>query len=244
MFPDWLIKDDFVWKELVKTSLSVTISLLLILLGRTILFRRDRKIRDLDRSRDMFDELRNEFVEIDNEYYKVRKRYETVREAFCGKIKRNPYIVKSPPKREEVMDSLLVICIGLEGRYYTLMERLRVSFPEFWDNTLKSLMERENKKDKDNLEYYFDQIRDCIEEQIEIDSSIKTAVATKFRKILEEFEAYEPKLLVYSSTSLRQLNSSVAAGKRSRKMTQMFTDGPQPLPARHRAQGHRCNGLH
>jgi hypothetical protein len=198
MLPEWLIKDDFIWRELFKTSLSVLISLLLILLGRTILFRRDRKIRELDRSRDILDELRNELVEIDNEYYKVRKRYATVRDAFLGNTKRNNYIVKLPAKREEVMDDLLVRCISLEARYYTLMKRLEVSLPTLWSNNLKLLMERGEKKEKDNLEYYFDRIRDCIEEETEIDKSIKTPIASKFELILAAFDNYESKLVVYS----------------------------------------------
>jgi hypothetical protein len=179
--------------------LSVAISLLLILLGRTILFRRDRKIGELDRSRDLLEELRNELVEIDNEYYKVRKRYETVRDAFHGNAARNPYIIKLSAKREEVMDGLLVTCIGLEARYYTLMKRLEVSLPELWNNTLKQLMERGTKKDKENLEYCFDKIRDSIEQAREIDESIKVTIASKFEQILTAFHEHESELLVYPS---------------------------------------------
>ncbi|HWT03841.1 MAG TPA: hypothetical protein VN256_26575 [Pyrinomonadaceae bacterium] len=203
MLPEWLFKDDFIWRELFKTSLSVAISLLLILLGRTILFRRDRRIRELDRRRDLLDELRNEFVEIDNEYYKVRKRYETVHDAFHGDTGRNPYITKLPMKRDEVMDNLLVTCIGLEARYYTLMERLKVSLPELWNDSLKALMERPEKKEKDNLEYYFDQIRDCIEDGEDIDRSIKTPIASKFELILAAFDDCESQLLAQSSKGLR-----------------------------------------
>lgn len=203
MLPEWLTKEDFIWRELSKTLLSVVISLFLILLGRTLLFRRDRKIRELDRSRDMLDELRNELVEIDNEYYKVRKRYATVRDAFLGNTGRNPYIVKLPAKREEVMDDLLVTCISLEARYYTLMKRLEVSLPTLWSNNLRSLMERGAKKEKDNLEYYFDQIRDCIEDETEIDKSLKTPIASKFELILAAVDNYQSKLLVYSPKELR-----------------------------------------
>jgi hypothetical protein len=92
------------------------------------------------------------------------------------------------------MDSLLVTCIGLEGRYYTLKERLRISFPDLWNDALKALMDKGN---KDSLESYFDKFRDRIEEEKEFDNSFKDEVAKKFTRILEEFETYYNRKLVY-----------------------------------------------
>jgi hypothetical protein len=121
-----------------------------------------------------------------------------------------------PGKREEVMDGLLVTCIGLEARYYTLMERLRVSLPELWSGSLESLMKREGKKEKDNLEYWFDQIRDCIEGDKDIDESFKTPIASKFELILAALDDYEAKFLVYSSKGLRQRYDQLLRTTRSK----------------------------
>lgn len=200
---NWFFKDGFIWQELVKSLLTLMTSAFLIWVGRTVLFRRDRKIQELDRSRVMFDELRREFVQIFNEYYKVRKRYATLREAIIhGQKERSPYILKMKDKQAEVFDSLILTSIGLEARYYALIEGLRISFPDFWVKHLASLMEREDRtdpqKNKNNsaLEFYFDRIRDRIEQEKDIEPGIKKSMEQKFREILTKFNEYEAELLV------------------------------------------------
>lgn len=213
---DWLTKDAFIWKELTKWLLTLVTSAFLIWLGRTVLFRRDRRIQELDRSRAMFDELRHEFVEIINEYYKVRKRYETMREAIThGRKERSPYIIKMKDKQAEAFDSLILTCIGLEAKYYTLMERLKISFSDLWIKHLASLMEREDRTDpqkpKNNsaLEFYLDRIRDRIEEEKDIESEIKNRMEQRSREILAKFNEYEAELLVLARAVTTQHTNGI-----------------------------------
>jgi hypothetical protein len=208
MFPDWLTNDGYIWKELIKFALALIASLFLLWLGRWVLFNRDRRIQELDRKRNLFDDLRKELVQIFNDYYKVRKRYATVREAIGGNTRRNPYIGQLDKKPNEIMDSLLDSCIALEAQYYTLMERLKVSLPELWTKHLRTLMERRDKsgeiKEINNqaLEFYFDRIRDYIEQKKEIDSKLKAPLAQTFNRVLSAFNEYERELLVMPPNKL------------------------------------------
>ena len=201
MFPEWLTQDGYLWKEVIKFSFSLLASGLLLWIGRWILFNRDRKIQELDRQRELFDDLRKDLVQIFNDYYKVRKRYATVREAMHNQTGRNPYIGKLDTKPTEVMDSLLVDSIALEAQYYTLMERLSISFPTLWSQKLKALMQRKDKtgaaKEKNDraLEFYFDRIRDYIEREKDIDASLKEPLAQTFADVLAAFNEYEKELL-------------------------------------------------
>jgi len=207
MLPEWLTKEGYLWKEVIRLLFSLLASGILLLIGRWILFNRDRKIQELDRQRDLFDDLRKELVQIFNDYYKVRKRYATVREAMNKQTVRNPYIGELDKKPIEVMDSLLVTCIALEAQYYTLMERLKISFPELWLQKLKTLMERKDKsgigKEENDraLEFYFDTIRDYIEQKKEIDGSLKKPLAQTFADVLAAFNEYENELLLQPTKS-------------------------------------------
>jgi hypothetical protein len=203
MLPDWLTRDGYLWKELIRFIFSLLASGILLWIGRWILFNRDREIQELDRQRNLFDDLRKEFVQIFNDYYKVRKRYATVREAMNNQIERNPYIGELDKKSVEVMDSLLATCIALEAQYYTLMERIKISFPRLWAQKLKVLMERKDKsgagKEKNDraLEFYFDRIRDYIEQKKEIDGSLRKPLSQTFADVLAALNEYEKELLVH-----------------------------------------------
>lgn len=198
---NWLTKDDYIWKELIRFTLTLLASLILLGVGRLILLKRDRKIQELDRKRSLLDSLRKEFIGIFNDYYKTRKRYSTVRAAAKGRIRRNPYIKKLGEKSDEVMDSLLASCIELEAQYYSLMEMLNISFPELWAQQLKSLMQRRDKRSEtredniESLEYYFDTIRDYIEKETIIDEEFKTSLFQKYNLTLKAFNDYEKELL-------------------------------------------------
>lgn len=204
MLPEWLTKEGYLWKEVIRFIFSLLASGILLWIGRWILFNRDRKIQELDRQRDLFDDLRKELVQIFNDYYKVRKRYATVREAMNEQIGRNPYIGELDKKPIEVMDSLLVNCIALEAQYYSLMERLKISFAKLWSQRLKTLMERKEKsgtvKEKNDraLEFYFDRIRDYIEQKKEIDGNLKKPLAQTFADVLAAFNEHEKELLAQS----------------------------------------------
>jgi hypothetical protein len=202
MFPEWLTKDGFIWQELISFAFTLLASGLFLWIGRGILFNRDRKIQELDRQRNLLDDLRKELVQIFNDYYRVRKRYSTVKDSIAGHTRRNPYIGQLGEKHNEVMDSLLVSCIALEAQYYSLMERLRISFPQLWKRQLGFLMEKEAKygetraRNNQALESYFDRIRDYIEQERDIDRQIKRALSETFSKILSVLNEYENQLLV------------------------------------------------
>lgn len=207
---DWLTHDAFIQKELAKFILSLFTALSLLWIGRVILSARDRRIQELDRNRHLLDEVRNEFVQIFNEYYKVRKRYAIIREVLAGDASRNPYIGQIPGRDKEALDELLVTCIALEAQYYTLMERLKISFPDLWKSKLKILMERKSRdketkeKNDDTIEFYFDRIRDHIEQEKVIDRAIKNPLAEKFRETMERFSKYEVELLAYPKAKRKE----------------------------------------
>ena len=135
--------------EIVKTLLSFTSGIILLLIGRVVLASRDRKIQELDRKRALLDELRHDFIRIENNYYKIRKRYTTMFDAVRGNPRRNPYILEMKEKQPEKFDFLLIECISLEAEYYTLMERLKISFPLLWNEKLVHLMEKKDRTKKE-----------------------------------------------------------------------------------------------
>lgn len=211
MLHSWLLKDNFLYNELFKLFLSLLGSLFLAWLIQIIITRRDRKTQELERKRQQINELRNDLVQVFNEYYKVRKRYTTVRDTFIGKSIRNPYIKDQHEKINGIFDDLLITCIDLEARYSTLIDRLKTTFPDFWQDSLEFLMgnnvisnnelnsyspvvRHENERgqvDSGTLEHFFNVIRYQIEHEEDIDQSIKESLTGAFHFVLTEFDMYE-----------------------------------------------------
>jgi hypothetical protein len=215
MLPSWLLKDNFLYQELFKLFLSLLGSLFLAWLIQIIITRRDRKTQELERKRQQINELRNDLVQVFNEYYKVRKRYTTVRDTFVGNRIRNPYIKDQPEKINEVFDNLLVTCIDLEARYSTLIDRLKTTFPDFWEESLEFLMGSEvisnnaansyNQVIRHKIEYgqdigsstlesFFHVIRHQIEHEEDTDRSIKESLTRVFHSVLAAFDVYEKQM--------------------------------------------------
>ena len=212
MLPNWLLKDDFLWQELFKLFLSSIGSLFLAWLIQIVITRRDQKNQETERKRQQINELRNDLVEVFNEYYKVRKRYTTVRDTFTGKRTRNPYIQEKGVRTNEIFDNLLVDCIALEAKYSTLIDKLKTTFPDFWESNLDLFMGnaaasksgaqpfphairykigRSQSPDDSSLESSFHVIRHQIEHEQDIDRSIKENLTVAFQEVLIQFEAYE-----------------------------------------------------
>lgn len=215
MLPSWLFKNDFLWQELFKLFLSLLGSVFLAGLIQIIITRRDRRNQELELKRQQINDLRNDLVQVFNEYYKVRKRYTTVRDTFVGNRTRNPYIKDQNAKINEIFDNLLITCIDLEARYSTLIDRLKTTFPDFWENNLEFLMgsevvtsntsvlysqivrhKIEHGQDISNstLESFFHVIRHQIEHEQDIDHSIKQSLTETFHSVLAAFEVYEKQM--------------------------------------------------
>lgn len=210
MIPSWLLKDNFLYQELFKLFLSLVGSLFLAWLVQLIITRRDQKTQELERKRQQINELRSDLVQIFNEYYKVRKRYTTVRDTFVGSKIRNPYIKGQTEKINEIFDNLLITCIDLEAGYSTLIDRLKTTFPDFWENSLEFLLgsntsnsysqvirhEIEHGQDISNstLESFFHIIRYQIEHEEDIDISIKSSLTDIFHCVLAAFDVYEKQM--------------------------------------------------
>ncbi|MHC5915239.1 MAG: hypothetical protein ACYTXE_30570 [Nostoc sp.] len=215
MLPSWLLKDNFLYQELFKLFLSLLGSLFLAWLIQIIITRRDRKNQELERKRQQINELRNDLVQVFNEYYKIRKRYTTVRDTLVGNITRNPYIKNQDEKINEIFDNLLIACIDLEAKYSTLLDRLKTTFPEFWQDNLEFLMGSEVisenasnsyfqtirhkiKHGQDiggsTLESFFHVIRHQIEHEEDIDRSIKMPLMQAFHSTLAAFDMYEKQM--------------------------------------------------
>ncbi|MEO1395986.1 MAG: hypothetical protein AAFV90_24075 [Cyanobacteria bacterium J06634_5] len=215
MLPGWLLKDDFLWQELFKLFLSLIGSLFLAWLIQIVITKRDQKNQEIESRRSQINELRGELVQIFNEYYKIRKRYKTIRDTLLGRKERNPYVKGQSEKINEILDGLLITCMELEARYSTLLDRLRVSFPEFWENKLAFLMLGRSAIDgshksypqlikeiryrleagqdirDSNLEAYFHVMRLQIEDEQDIDAMLRQCVTETFHSVLSAFDSYE-----------------------------------------------------
>jgi hypothetical protein len=180
--------------QLISAVISILTSLLILLIGRRMLAERDRQIQEAERSRVLFRSLRAEFVAIYNHYYAARKRYTTLRDTLVGKRVRNPYFQALPEERRNMrLDKLSLNVIGLEGRYFTLVEQLKIGFPELWNNHLKPLMQRD-KTDKGSdisIENYFHEIRRSIEENLDITADLKTPLEERFVQIVKILNDHE-----------------------------------------------------
>jgi hypothetical protein len=215
MLPSWLLKDNFLYQELFKLFLSLLGSLFLAWLIQIVITKRDRKTQELERKRQQINELRNDLVQVFNEYYKIRKRYTTVRDTHIGNRTRNPYIKNRDEKINEIFDSLLIACIDLEAKYSTMIDRLKTTFPDFWQDNLEFLMSSEVISDnvpnsypqvvghktehgKDiggsTLESFFHVIRHQIEHEEDIDRSIKLPLTQVFHSTLAAFDMYEKQM--------------------------------------------------
>lgn len=224
MLPSWLLKDNFLYQELFKLFLSLLGSLFLALLIQIIITQRDRRSQELERKRQQINELRNDLVQIFNEYYKIRKRYVTVRDTFVGRRNRNPYIKNQSEKINGIFDNLLINCIDLEGRYSTLIDRLKTTFPGFWEDSLKFLMNSEimsnNTSDLNpqvirrkieqgqdingsTLKSFFHVIRHQIEHEEDIDRSIKESLTGAFLSVLAAFDMYEKQMSLVKVKSVK-----------------------------------------
>jgi hypothetical protein len=239
MIPSWLLKDNFLYQEIFKLFLSLIGSLFLAWLIQIIITKRDRKTQELERKRQQINELRNDLVQIFNEYYKIQKRYTTVRDTFIGKRIRNPYIKDQTEKINEVFDSLLVSCIDLEARYSTLIDRLKTTFPDFWEDNLESLMGSEVVSNKapnsysqvirhkiehgqdiggSTLESFFHVIRHQIEHEEDTDRSIKESLTVVFHSVLTAIDAYE-KQMSLPKVRFAKLSRLGAIGMHTKKTT-------------------------
>ncbi|ARV57475.1 hypothetical protein BZZ01_01450 [Nostocales cyanobacterium HT-58-2] len=241
MLPSWLLKDNFLWQELFKLFLSLLGSLFLAWLIQIIITRRDRKTQELERKRQQINELRNDLVQVFNEYYKVRKRYTTVRDTLVGKRTRNPYIKNQNAKINEVFDNLLITCIDLEARYSTLIDRLKTTFPDFWEDNLEFLLGSEvissnasesysqvirhkiehgqdNRQDigSTTLESFFSVIRHQIEHEQDIDRSIKESLTATFHSVLAAFDLYEKQMSLPKVKAVK-FSRSGSTGRHTRK---------------------------
>lgn len=180
--------------ELISTVLSILTSLLILLIGRRMLAERDRQIQELERSRVLFRSLRAEFLAIYNQYYTARKRYTTLHDTLVGKRVRNPYFQALPEERRNMrLDKLSLNVISLEGRFFTLVEQLKIAFPQLWADELQPLMQR-NKADKGNessIESYFHQIRRNIEENEDITADLKQPLEERFIQIVRVLNDHE-----------------------------------------------------
>lgn len=232
MLPGWLLKDDFLWQELFKLFLSLIGSLFLAWLIQIVITKRDQRNQELESKRSQINKLRDEFVQIFNEYYKIRKRYKTIRDTILGRKERNPYVKGQSEKINEILDGLLITCMELEARYSTLLDRLRASFPEFWENKLSFLMLGRSAIDgthksypqliKDirhrletgqdirhsNLEAYFHIMRLQIENEQDIDAMLRQCVTETFHAVLSAFDSYENDVASLSRKADRGKNRS------------------------------------
>lgn len=188
--PTWLLKDGFLWQELFKLFLSLIGSLFLAWLIQLLLTNRDRRIQEIERKRNLLNDIRLELVQIFQEYYRVRKRYTTIRDTFSGVEVRNPYILSYAERRDTILDDLLVMCIGLEARYATLRDRIKVSFPDVWTLELQTIMERKAIHDG-TLEAYFNSIRYHIENAKDIDKTIKEPLSATLQNVLTILDKYD-----------------------------------------------------
>jgi hypothetical protein len=224
MLPSWLLKDNFFYQELFKLFLSLIGSLFLAFLIQIIITKRDQRSQELERKRQQINELRNDLVQIFNEYYKIRKRYVSVRDTLAGKSIRNPYIKNQSEKINEIFDNLLIACFDLEGRYSTLIDRLKTTFPDFWEDRLKLLMDNEimSKNTSDlnpqvirrkiehgqdisgsTLKSFFHVIRHQIEHEEDIDRSIKESLTGAFLSVLAEFDMYEKHMCLIKAKAVK-----------------------------------------
>lgn len=180
--------------ELISAVIGILTSLLILLIGRRMLAERDRQIQEAERSRVLFRSLRAEFVAVYNEYYTARKRYTTLRDTLIGKRLRNPYFqALSEERRNKRLDNLSLKVIGLEGRYFTLVEQLKIGFPELWNNQLKPYMQRD-KSDKGadtSIENYFYEIRRSIEGNQDITADLKNPLEERFVQIIKVLNDHE-----------------------------------------------------
>jgi hypothetical protein len=184
--------------ELISTVLSILTSLLILLIGRRMLAERDRQIQELERARVGFRHLRNEFVSIYNQYYAARKRYTTLRDTMVGKRLRNPYFKALPEERQNMrLDKLSMKVIGLEGRYFSLVEQLKIGFAELWANKLNALMARDktNKAGDDSMEGYFHEIRRSIEDNQDVTAELKKPLEERFVQIIQALNDHEDKII-------------------------------------------------
>lgn len=228
MIPSWLLKDGFLWQELFKLALSLIGSLFLAWLIQIIITRRDQRNQEIERKNQQIRDLRNEFVEIFNEYYKVRKRYKTVRDTILEKKISNPYIKDDTYRINEIFDGLLLICMDLEVRYSTLIDRLSTTLPDLWESELKTLMSgrttgtktaesylqevREIRHKIENgedisgysLEAYLHIIRLQIEAEQYIGRSVRKIINKTFHLILVSFESYEKQIFSRSRSAKRE----------------------------------------
>jgi hypothetical protein len=247
MLPSWLLKDNFLYQELFKLFLSLLGSLFLAWLIQIIITRRDRKTQELERKRQQINELRNDLVQIFNEYYKVRKRYTTVRDTFVGNRIRNPYIKDQPEKINEVFDNLLITCIDLEARYSTLIDRLKTTFPDFWEDSLEFLLgsnsansytqvirhKIEHGQDigGSTLESFFHVIRHHIEHEEDIDRSIKESLTRVFYSILTAFDGYEKQMSLPKVKVVKFPRSGAISRHTKRTATKPKTQANKPSAA-------------
>jgi hypothetical protein len=124
----------------------------------------------------------------------VRKRYTTVRDTLTGKKVRNPYIKARPEdKQNKALDKLSQQTIQLEARYFILMDRLRIAFPNLWQMQLKRLMQRDkqNQEHDCSLENVFRVIRESIEMNIDITGEVKEPLTTRFADVLQALRDHE-----------------------------------------------------
>jgi hypothetical protein len=236
MIPAWLLKDNFLYQELFKLFLSLLGSLFLAWLIQIVITKRDRKTQELERNRQQINELRNELVQVFNEYYKVRKRYTSVRDTVVGNRARNPYI-EDQNRRYKIFDNLLVVCIDLEARYSTLIDRLATTFPDFWECDLEFIMgsgaipnavsnpyaqvirhKIEHGQDISNstLKSFFHVIRHQIEQEEDIDRSIKKSLTEAFHSVLAAFDAYENHMSLPKTKAVK-LSRSGAPSRHAKK---------------------------
>lgn len=184
--------------ELISTVISIATSLLILLIGRRMLAERDRQIQELERARVGFRSLRGEFVEIYNQYYAARKRYTTLRDTLMGKRLRNPYFEALPDERKNMrLDKLALNVIKLEGRYFTLVEQLKIGFPTLWTGKLEPLMARDkaDKAGDTSIEAYFYQIRRSIEDNIDITADLKKPLEQRFVEIIQALNDHEATII-------------------------------------------------
>jgi hypothetical protein len=198
--PDWLMKDDFLAQEIFRFALSILTGIILAILVQVVLTRRDRRLQQLERQQIQLRELRREVVDIYESYYRVRKRYTTVRDTLEGKRVRNVHLRGNTSKASEIFDDLIDDCIGLEARYFTMLRQLEVAFPTEWDKTFKRLMSSkvwqvDDVTQNDNtLQFYFGNIRHCIEQYQDIDDDVKEIAKENLHAVLRAFNSCEAKL--------------------------------------------------